>query len=128
MQRYLHRLTRSIEHTLPKLPAMHTGRVFERVGKQGEQELVVIVPGGFPALDPGTSDNLRKKLKSAVAVAYVDADTRLPVEIKTRDESRFFRFDPPPTEMQVLPADLLAQIKKADDARARLSEPADRPY
>lgn len=51
---------------------------------------------------------VQKQLKKLETVAFVDEETRLPVEIRAGGETRTFQFDPPPTRMQTLPADLLA--------------------
>ena len=89
---------------------------------------LVFVPNSARKLDWTKPAAAQKQLKSLDAVALVDADTRLPVEIRADGETRTFQFDPPPTRMQTLPADLTAQIKKGDDARTRLNQPAPRPY
>lgn len=88
---------------------------------------LVFVPDPAPKID-WAKPAAQKQLKSLDTVALVDAETRLPVEIRAGGETRTFQFDPPPTRMQTLPADLLSQAKRGDDARARLNQPAPRPY
>ena len=93
-----------------------------------KRSCLVFVPGGANALDLNHAKDAPKKLAGIDTVAYVDAETRLPVEVRSHGETRVFQFDPPPKRMQTLPAELLAQIRKGDDARTRLNQPAPRPY
>jgi hypothetical protein len=66
--------------------------------------------------------------KELPLVAYIDAKTRLPVELDIDKETRTYSFSSPPQEAQSLPADLLKQIKDGQAGRAFLAQPAARPY
>ena len=61
-------------------------------------------------------------------VAYIDAKTRLPVEVDIDQETRTYLFAEPPEGMQALPDDLIQQIKAGNAGRAVMSQPADRPF
>ena len=89
---------------------------------------LVFVPDPAPKIDWTKPAAALKQLRSLDTVALVDAGTRLPVEIRANGETRTFQFDPPPARPQTLPADLLTQTKRGDDARTRLNQPAPRPY
>ena len=93
-----------------------------------KHDCLVFVPTGADKLDLNGAGDAQKKLKALDTVAYVDADSRLPVAVRTRGDLRTFQFDPPPMEMQTLPVDLTTQVKKGEDARTRLNQTAPRPY
>ena len=87
----------------------------------------VFVPGGTGTINLSNAKDA-KKLEKLDTVGYVDAKTRLPVEVRSHGETRVFQFDPPPKRMQTLPTELVAQIRRGNDARTRLNQPAPRPY
>jgi hypothetical protein len=66
--------------------------------------------------------------KEYALVAYIDAKTRLPVEVDIDKETRTYQFDSPPSGMQALPDDLTRQIKTAAAGRAIMSQQAARPF
>ena len=93
-----------------------------------KRDCLVFIAGGYHKLNLNNARDAQKKLKSVDSIAYIDAESRLPVAVTTSDDSRTFQFDPPPTKMQVLPIDLVQQIKKGQDANARFGQPAAKPY
>ena len=77
------------------------------------------------ATDPAA---LKQQVDALPIVAYVDAETRLPISLRMGRTVRSYRFGSPPTAMQTLPADLAAEVKKGEDARTRTNTLAPRPY
>jgi hypothetical protein len=71
---------------------------------------------------------LMESLDTLPTVAYIDAETRLPVQVRENGVSRAFQFASPPTEVLSLPPDLEANLQKVEQTRARLSQPPPRPY
>ncbi len=94
----------------------------------GQGNCLVFAPKGARSLDLSDPAQRPKLLEAAHTLAYVDADTRLPLAVKAGGVVRTFVFDAPPTQAQRFPADLAEQIKKAGEGRARLELPAARPY
>ena len=93
----------------------------------GNTTCLIFVPGGYQKLDLSDPAQQAARLKTATVIAYIDATSRLPILVRNRDETRVYRFGPPPVEMQSLPADLASQIKQGVEGRARLYAPAPRP-
>ena len=94
----------------------------------GDRSCLVFVRSGADKLDATDSAKLKKQLDTQDVVAYVDADSRLPISMRMGRTVQAYRFGVPPAEMQVLPQDLQAEIKRGEDARARLNVMAPRPY
>ena len=88
----------------------------------------VFVPGGESKVDLHDSAKQAQLLSSQGTVAYIDAESRMPVAVRSEGETRSFHFNPTPSAMQALPADLANQIKKGEEGRARLDQRAPRPY
>lgn len=101
----------------------YAGTVFHN-----DKRCFVFVSGGYQKVNLHGAGNPEKKLDALEVVAYVDVETRLPVELRMPGELRTFQFDEPPTQMQTLPADLAAQIKRGEEGRKRLNQLASRPY
>ena len=95
----------------------------------GKSTCLIFVPGGYRQLDlRGDAEQRQKRMEAVNEIAYIDADTRLPIAVRSGAELQTYHFEQPPTAMQSLPADLADQIKKGAEARARLEQPAARPY
>lgn len=69
-----------------------------------------------------------KKLKSYPIWAIVNEETRRPAMVSMYGTMRVYSYDTPPTTIQSLPSDLKAAIKKGEEVRARIMQPATRPY
>ena len=91
-------------------------------------ESFVFVPGGAQKLNLSNPGRLKELIAAQPLVAYVNAETRLPVALCSGGVTQRVVFDPPPNAVQTLPADLLDQIRKGEEARRRLYQPAPRPY
>jgi hypothetical protein len=95
----------------------------------GDIKCLVFVPGGMTPDDWKDAKKRKAKLDSAEKVAYIDADSRLPVALRILGEVRQFQFtNPAPTQMLAPPPDLAEQIKKGKEAIANLLRSAARPY
>ncbi len=80
---------------------------------------LVFVPGGRETVNAQDPTKL-KVLDTLPTLAYVDAETRLPVMARADGVTRAFSFtQPPPTSLQTLPADLADEIKKGAELRAK---------
>lgn len=93
-----------------------------------EVDCLAFVPGAGKPVDEEDPKKAAEQLAKTPIVAYVNAETRLPFALRSGDVIRRFTFESPPAEMQVLPPDLLDQIKKGKEAKERLFQPAARPY
>jgi hypothetical protein len=69
-----------------------------------------------------------KLLQELPTIAFVDAKSRLPVRVKDKDVLRTYKFLTPPGAMQVVPADLAAEIKKGDEIKAKFNAAPSREY
>ncbi len=94
----------------------------------GKGKCLVFTPGGAAALDLSNPDEVEKRITLVSSIAYIDAESRLPIAVRTRSSLRTFHFNVPPTEVQSLPPDLAAQVRKGKEGRALLERPAERPY
>jgi hypothetical protein len=92
----------------------------------GDRSCLIFVPA--EKRQGQTASGLLEKLDSLPTVAYIDAQSRLPVRVREDGIQRAYQFLAPPTSMLSLPPDLAQTLKKADDTRARLSQPPPRPY
>lgn len=89
---------------------------------------LVFVPGGRNTVPAGTPGKL-KELESLPTIAYIDAETRLPILVRAAGETRMFKFtQPPPTSIQTLPDELADEIKKGDEIRAKRNAAPQREY
>ena len=68
------------------------------------------------------------QLDSLSTYALLDAQTLLPVKVQLGGSTRFYQFKDAPTEKLSLPLDLVDQLKKAQEAEARLNQRMPRPY
>ncbi len=98
-----------------------------RVALEGG-DTFVFVPGGAQRLDLSIPGKAKERIAAQPLVAFVNAETRLPLALRSGSVTQRFVFDPPPNAIQSLPADLLDQIRKGEEARQRLYQPAPRPY
>ena len=111
-------------------------RDWEWVGKDSYVGTLVLengkwfefVPGSTKKLDQANPGRMKEQLAAQPLVAYVNAETRFPDTLRTGEVTQRFLFASPPTGMQALPPDLVEQIKKGEEARRRLYQPARRPY
>ena len=83
------------------------------------------MPANFTVPDPGS---LLKKLDNVSNVAFIDATSGLPVEVRVGATYQDYDFKDAPDAMQTLPGDLAGQIQKGREARAKLYQQAPRPY
>ena len=97
------------------------------VAQYGGVAALVFLHGGSNKINLADVKEIAQ-LASQPVVAYIDAKSRLPLGLKIGGEQRKYTFLTPPSAMQVLPPDLAAEIKKGEDGRARLNQPAPRPY
>jgi hypothetical protein len=87
--------------------------------KTSSGDNLVFVPGGSVAVN-AEDPSKQKGLESLPTIAYVDAETHLPIMVRAAGETRVFNFSQtPPTSMQTLPDDLAAEIKIGDEIRAK---------
>lgn len=93
-----------------------------------EGSAFAFVPGGAETLKLKSPDQLKDQIAAKPRVAFVDAETRFPLAMRTGVVVESFAFQPAPTEKQSLPSDLMEAIQKGEEARRRLSQPAPRPY
>src|SRR5439155_739816 len=82
-----------------------------------KNDCLVFVLDGAAALDGGDQ---QQALEDQKTIAYIDAETRLPVLLRINGETRKFQFDAPPTAMLTLPEEIADQVKKGEEARTRL--------
>lgn len=94
----------------------------------GGRQYLVFTQGGLQKLDLTDAAERNDRMTKAGTIAYVDADSRLPILVRINGETRAYRFDAAPAQVQTLPVDLADQIKKGEEARARLLQSAARPY
>ena len=94
----------------------------------GSGTCLIFAPGGYRRLDLSDPAQRSKRLSEVEMIAYIDADSRLPLALRTRNELRSYHFNEAPTQMQTLPVDLSVQIKQGAEGRARLEAPPPRPY
>jgi len=95
--------------------------------KSGVGECFIFVPGGRAMVNVAEPAG-QKALESLPTIAYIDAETRLPMLVRAGDETRTFKFTSPPTSNQTLPADLADEIKKGDEIRAKRNAAPQREY
>lgn len=89
---------------------------------------LIFVPGGLNTLN-AEDPSQQNKLGSLPKIAYIDAETRLPVMVRAAGETRVFKFtQPPPTSIQSLPGDLADEIKQGDEIRAQRNAAPQREY
>ena len=94
----------------------------------GKGTCLVFAPGGSQKGDASNLQQGTKWMETADIIAYVDADSRLPIAVREHGILRTYQYDSAPTQMQVLPTDLADQIKHGEEGRARLNAMAARPY
>ena len=96
--------------------------------KYGGRSCLVFVqhaPANLNLSNPATQI---QQLQSLSTVAFIDAESHLPIQVQVDGVIRFYQFVDPPSAKQVLPPDLADQITKGNEGRARLSARAPRPF
>ncbi len=89
----------------------------------------VFIPGGATALRVTDLSAQADKLASMTHVAVIDAETRLPVEVRSAGVIAGYQFkDAPSSNTNPIPSDLIAYIKQGEEGRARSFQTAARPY
>ena len=88
--------------------------------KYANRDCLVFAQGAPPNFDLPQAI-AEDKLDSFRYLAFIDKETRLPVEDHHFGDFRFFRFDEPPTAPLRLPPDLAQQIKAGQEMMDRLS-------
>jgi hypothetical protein len=73
-------------------------------------------------------DKQKLQIETAPVILLVDAQTRLPFYHRINGEIRRYEFSASPPAVLSFPGDLTAAIKEGEKARARLLQPASRPY
>lgn len=94
----------------------------------GGRNCLVCAQTGAEKVNATDAAGWKQQVDALPVVAYIDAETRLPISLRTGRTVRSYRFGSPPTAMQTLPPDLNAEIKKGEDARTRTNTLAPRPY
>ena len=89
---------------------------------------LAFVPGGIQVLGTVDSEKLKERLANQPHIAYVDMESRLPAMMKKGTVELRYRFESLPQSLLTLPAELATQIRKNEEARMRLLQPAARPY
>jgi hypothetical protein len=105
------------------LPSNYAGMV-----PYGGGTCLVFSPGGSQKLDLRNPEKLKDLLDSPGMVGLIAADTRMPLVVHVGDATSTYHFIPPPTQVLTLPPDLTDAIQRGNQARARLEQPAPRPY
>ncbi|HEY8994294.1 MAG TPA: hypothetical protein VIM71_06525 [Lacunisphaera sp.] len=85
----------------------------------------VFLPGGHAA----NADISKGILDAAPIIAYVDAQTRLPVMVRNPDGMRVFKFvQPPPTSVLQIPDVLVGEIKETNAVQVQRNAAPSREY
>lgn len=79
---------------------------------------------GKDKIDFGKQD----EVNSAKDIAFIDLDTRMPVEVRHQGVVQMYAFGEAPAGTQALPEDLTTQIQLGNRMDARLAARAPRPY
>ncbi len=98
------------------------------VFRHEDRECLVFVPLDLAGVTTHPRTVSKEFLDAQDTLAYIDAESRLPVLARIGGENRVYRFKPAPTEMQLLPLDISGQMEKGEAARSRLLEAPPRPY
>jgi hypothetical protein len=88
-------------------------------------DCLIFAPGGQGTVK---GDLTKQKLDAVPTIAYLDAETRLPVMARAGDETRVFQFTQAPTSLQTLPEDLASEIKAGDALRAQRNAAPQKEY
>jgi len=96
--------------------------------KLGGRPCLVFAPDAPPSLGLSGATPQAKDLEALPRVAYIDAESRLPVQVQENGTIRFFRFNSPPTDMLTPPPDLEQELKKAKEIQDRFSRPMQQTY
>jgi len=88
--------------------------------QSAQSTLLIFVPMGADKVDLSDPKKSQDHLDSLQEVAYIDAQTRLPVSLRIGKVVRTYTFLPPPSSMLALPPDLQREIKQGEERTARL--------
>lgn len=105
-----------------------TDKTYVATVPYGDRACLVFVQTGANKIDTNDPARLKQILDGQEVVAYVDAETRLPISHRIGKILRVYKFTAPPSEMQTFPPDLAGEIKRGEDARTRVNTMAPRPY
>jgi hypothetical protein len=89
---------------------------------------LVFVPGGRSAVGEEDEKKAAAKIGAMPVVAYVNAETRLPVALRMGNITGRVTFHPSPASAQVLPTDLIDQLRNAEQSRKNLFQQPARPF
>jgi len=92
------------------------------------RKCLVFLPGGAGAINLSSPGSPDAALAALANVAFIDADTRLPVEVRSGGIIQYYQFASQAPAMQSLPPDLAEQIKKGEEGRKKLDTRPPRPY
>jgi hypothetical protein len=98
--------------------------------KLGDRPCLVFIVGA-PShfiLSSSALTSQADELDSFSRVAYVDAETRLPMQVQISGVLRYYRFGTAPTDKLTLPPDLTNQLEVGEEGRAVMSQRLPRPY
>lgn len=96
--------------------------------KYSGRDCLVFVPGGATSLNLSNPDIAGQAVGSLKTVAFIDVESRLPVEVRESGVIRYFQFGDAPSDLLTPPPDLAQAIQQGAEATARLSAPAGRPF
>jgi hypothetical protein len=95
--------------------------------KYSGHDCLVFVPNAPATLKISDADAFTKFVATAPLVAFIDAETRYPVEVRTGGVYHSYQFSDPPNSLS-LPTDLVAQIKEGKRQADLEHQRAPRPY
>ena len=95
--------------------------------KYSGHDCMVFSPNAPADVNLMDSDSLKKLMDTADMLAFIDAQTRCPVEVHNNGVYRFFQFGDAPPSL-VLPGDLTAQLEEGKKAILLINQRAARPY
>lgn len=88
----------------------------------GGHNCFVFAPGAPPKLDLSSPDGATQ-LDTLAQVAFIDAQSRLPVEVRVGTTYQDYKFGDSPSDQLTLPDDLLAMLKKEASIKAMMNRP-----
>ncbi|XHR27654.1 MAG: hypothetical protein ACFUZC_17140 [Chthoniobacteraceae bacterium] len=95
---------------------------------RGRNSLATPEPDANDEKGPGKAAIVASAKVHSEDLAYLDAATRLPVCIQTRDEARFYQFVTIPPVMQTLPPEIQSALEKRTKIRERLIAKPPKPF
>ncbi len=104
------------------------GATFAGITMYDAKSCYVYIEGAPANLDLSNPSTLLTKLDNVSKVAFIEAKSGLPVEVRDGEVYHDYEFADAPDTRLKLPDDLASQIKKGNEARAALYQQAPRPY